>query len=418
MFKQFIKKWASYVMVDALIGVGFLLLIWIFFLANKIDLVWLFLPSLFIVSFIAAYQSAGDLADEYKNKYQEQFKERETAQAETRLWKQSLIEKSAGFPSLLRAIDEYEKIKDEKVEQYLKYKSHPARKSAEVLREETQRRRLAEQQNKKVQAIIEYYESIAPFLVDFRDDVSSLEDDDRYRDYNEEEQLDPTTHYLAKEEFRKLTPTERNQLALDRFWSRSKSNWLVGRTYERYIGYLYEKKGYSVHYQGIIEGFDDLGRDLIATKGDNVEIIQCKCWSKEKTIHEKHIFQLFGTTVEYWLRNKAIRNTTQPNLFPELLKQDKIKPIFITSTRLSDRARQFANILCIHVQENIPLQRYPCIKCNISMRSGEKIYHLPFDQQYDRALIKEEKHERYVETVNEAERHGFRRAFRWQGTQQ
>jgi hypothetical protein len=27
------------------------------------------------------------------------------------------------------------------------------------------------------------------------------------------------------------------------------------------------------------------------------------------------------------------------------------------------------------------------IKCNISKRSGEKIYHLPFDQQYDKVKI-------------------------------
>ena len=50
------------------------------------------------------------------------------------------------------------------------------------------------------------------------------------------------------------------------------------------------------------------------------------------------------------------------------------------------------------------------------MRNGEKIYHLPFDQQYDRTLIKEEKNECYLETVKEAEALGFRRAFRWRGT--
>jgi hypothetical protein len=416
MFKQFLKKWIVHVLIDAAIGAGVLFFVWMFFLSNDIPVVWLYLPAIFVVVFIAAYQAAGDLAGEYKKRYQEQFKEREKAQAETKLWKQSLIEKSAGFPTLLRAIDEYEKIKDEKVEQYLRNKSHPARKSAEVVREETQRRRLSEYERKKTQAIIEYYESIFPFLANFKDDIASFEDDAKYRDYDEEEQIDPATHYLVKEEFRKLTSTERNQLALDRFWSRPKSNWLLGRIYERYIGYLYEKRGYSVYYQGIIEGYEDLGRDLIATKGNDVEIIQCKYWSQEKTIHEKHIFQLFGTTVEYWVKNGVRQNTAQPSLFPELLKQARIKPIFITSTKLSEKAREFADVLGIHVQENTPFQRYPCVKCNVSMRNGEKIYHLPFDQQYDRTLIKEEKNERYVETVKEAEALGFRRAFRWHGT--
>ena len=52
------------------------------------------------------------------------------------------------------------------------------------------------------------------------------------------------------------------------------------------------------------------------------------------------------------------------------------------------------------------------IKCNIS-KTGEKIYHLPFDQQYDRVEISPNKGECYVYTVKEAEDRGFRRAFRW-----
>lgn len=427
MLKQFIKKWTVHVLADAFYVAFLGWWLFVFFTAHDIPAAWLYLPVIFVVVLIAAYQTVSDLTseyqtqyrntiNEYQKRYQEQSTELQQAQVETKLWKQSLVEKSAGFPTLLQAINEYERLKDAKVEEFLRYKSHPAIKGAEAVREETQRRRLAEYERKKTQAIIEYYESIAPFLVDFKDDIASFEDDDKYRDYDEEERLDPATHYLAKEEFRKLTSTERNQLALDRFWTRRKSKWLIGRIYERYIGYLYERRGYSVYYQGIVEGFDDLGRDLIATKGADVEIIQCKYWSQEKTIHEKHVFQLFGTTVEYWVKNMARKNTAQPNLFPELLKQDRIKPIFITSTKLSEKAREFANVLGVHVQENIPLQRYPCVKCNISMRNGEKIYHLPFDQQYDRTLIKEEKNERYVETVKEAERLGFRRAFRWHST--
>jgi len=62
-----------------------------------------------------------------------------------------------------------------------------------------------------------------------------------------------------------------------------------------------------------------------------------------------------------------------------------------------------------------PLEQYPCIKCNVSLRDSEKIYHLPFDQQYDKTVIGHHKLECYVATVEEAERLGFRRAFRWHG---
>ena len=58
---------------------------------------------------------------------------------------------------------------------------------------------------------------------------------------------------------------------------------------------------------------------------------------------------------------------------------------------------------------NIPMGEYPMIKCNIN--NGEKIYHLPFDQQYHRAMIKNEG-EFYAMTVKEATEKGFRRAMR------
>ena len=110
------------------------------------------------------------------------------------------------------------------------------------------------------------------------------------------------------------------------------------------------------------------------------------------------------------------QNISQPSLFPDLLRQDHIKPVFYTSAKLSEKSKEFARVLQIHVEQEFPLRQYPCIKCNVSMRNGEKIYHLPFDQQYDRTLIKEEKNECYVETVKQAEAKGFRRAFRWHGT--
>lgn len=59
---------------------------------------------------------------------------------------------------------------------------------------------------------------------------------------------------------------------------------------------------------------------------------------------------------------------------------------------------------------------YPCIKCNISKVDGERIYHLPFDQQYNHTKIEPKTGELYVATVKEAELNRFRRAWRWKGT--
>jgi hypothetical protein len=82
--------------------------------------------------------------------------------------------------------------------------------------------------------------------------------------------------------------------------------------------------------------------------------------------------------------------------------------------QVSPKAAQVAKVLRVSI-ENIPFQRYPSVKCNVSRRTGERIYHLPFDQQYDTILIEEERLERYAETVAEAEVLGFRHAYRWKG---
>ena len=55
------------------------------------------------------------------------------------------------------------------------------------------------------------------------------------------------------------------------------------------------------------------------------------------------------------------------------------------------------------------------IKCNINPASNTKIYHLPFDQQYDKIKVGDQEGELYALTVKEAEKLGFRRAFRWRG---
>lgn len=50
-------------------------------------------------------------------------------------------------------------------------------------------------------------------------------------------------------------------------------------------------------------------------------------------------------------------------------------------------AREFARLLDIKVEESFPLADYPRIKCNIARRTDERIYNLPFDQQYDSTVV-------------------------------
>ena len=163
-----------------------------------------------------------------------------------------------------------------------------------------------------------------------------------------------------------------------------------------------EPAGFEVDNYGSRMGLEDLGRDVIAKKNEKTFIIQCKYWSQQKTIHENHINQLFGTVVSYGIENN--------------LDEKRVFGILITNTRLSETAKLFAKRLKIEYKENVEIGDYPRIKCNIGHSDwGTHIYHLPFDQQYDSAVISKPG-EFYAATVKEAEEAGFRRAHKWRAS--
>jgi len=230
--------------------------------------------------------------------------------------------------------------------------------------------------------------------------VEEKEIEDTYYNITEQEYKK-----LSKEEYEKLEPREKNQKRLDMWWIRRKSKWGIGRDYERYIGWLYEKEGFYVKYQGINEGKEDRGIDLICENKNQISLVQCKYWKESVEIRENTVNQLYGTSTKF------MKDKTKGTLFESYCKP--IKMVIFTSSTLSETAKEFAKTLDVIVKEKRKLERYPIIKCNISI-TGEKIYHLPFDQQYDNTKI-ENKGEFYAMTIQEAEEAGFRRAWRWFG---
>ncbi|MBQ7544821.1 MAG: restriction endonuclease [Synergistaceae bacterium] len=324
----------------------------------------------------------------------------EALRAENDTLRKSLSEAPLGFPSLLEALRQYDFQHDRHLAYWLKTKSHPAYTAAEVVRIETKKRRDAESVLRRTRLLLEYYFSIFPDVQEFSE-ASAEQSAVQTEASSPDNSVDTARYYLSSEEYSKLSITQRNQLALDRFWSARKSRHLIGRLYEQYIGWLYEHDGWLVEYFGISEGFSDLGRDLICHKDNTTLIVQCKNWSKSKRIYEKHIFQLFGTTYEYMKNNPF----------------EEVHGVFFTSTQLSGLARSFAGEFHIELHEEFELKRFPIIKCNIG-REGEKIYHLPFDQQYYTTRIKPKDGDLYCSTVAEAESLGFRRAYRWHGSRE
>lgn len=319
------------------------------------------------------------------------------------------------FPDVADAVADFVKVQVEAVARALDTKLYRARKAAEETRELAQRFRATTKESRLARYKVALYEREAPWLADILE--VEFPTDDETQDVDADPEDDASRHFLSSSEFSSLSSAERNQLALDRYWLARKRNWQVGRDYERYIGYLWESRGYSVEYHGIEEGLQDLGRDLLARRGEELVVIQCKHWATFRTVRERHVYQLFGTALEMALAQQAPKPApTQLALFPELLSRNRIQPRLVTSTTISLKAKEVAAALGVRVEEAVPmLQSYPCIKCNVSRATEERIYHLPFDQQYDRVLVEPGRGERYVSTCAEAERLGFRRAFRWRG---
>ncbi|KKW06722.1 MAG: hypothetical protein UY78_C0050G0005 [Parcubacteria group bacterium GW2011_GWA1_53_13] len=327
-------------------------------------------------------------------------------------------QRSMGFPWLAEAYADYFALRDGKLVDYLVHKRHPAYTAAEAVREIKKEKRELVKQNKVIVYKLHYLEKLFPWISEL---IAESEDEDIPvrvdGDVEEGENEDRVRDYLTPEEYRSLPSVERNQKALDRYLkNRNKSKWAIGRDYEMYVGYLFSQKGYSIHYKGIIDGFEDLGRDLIATKGNEICIIQCKHWAQYKEIHEKHVFQLFGTTMEYWVRYfGGAQKQKSFEAFSHLLNEHRLRPIFFTSTSLSEKAKEMAQALSVEVVEKEPPGEFPRIKCNINIgETGRKtkIYHLPMDQQYDRTIVGNKDGEFYAFTVKEAEDAGFRRAFK------
>ncbi len=305
----------------------------------------------------------------------------------------------ATAPFFAKQFADYLHLQDLKEVNYLQTKPHPAFTAAEKVKEIAAQKRTLQQQCKLQEYQLTLYETIFPWLSDFKE-ISS-EDLQQFA----ESEIAPESEYsslkkwLSPQEYRSLSSADRLQLALERYSKRQKSNWQIGIEYERYVGYCYEKKGYRVRYNGATEGLEDMGRDLIISKDNKMYVIQCKRWSVEKTIHEKHIFQLYGTTI--------LQKMEHPDC--------TVGSLFITTTSLSDLAKSCADYLDITVVENFPLKEYPLIKCNVS-KDGDQIYHLPFDQQYDRVIINPSDGDFYASTIAEAESKGFRHAWRWSGS--
>jgi hypothetical protein len=262
---------------------------------------------------------------------------------------------------LADAFSEYIQTRDLELECSLVLKPNPAWKAAEAVSALRAKRTEMARELKLLKYQLASYEEYFPILAEYRDSILDEVVDLRVSGEEALAEVDPALGlgYLSRDEYERLSSNDKFQLALDRYWDRDKSNVEVGRLYERFVGYLYEQDGWTVHYQGALKGFEDFGRDLVCKKDGAVAILQCKCWSRDKVIREKHLMQLFGTCILYRITQQH-RDTT---------------PVFVTTTSLSEEAVMVATELGVDVRR-VALERYPMVKCNVNPGTEERIYHL------------------------------------------
>ena len=363
-------------------------------------------------------QTYSDKENELQAKVERESKELEMKALGLKEYEETLdallSERESNYPSLGKAYAELVTINDNKRIAELTNKVPPALKAAEALKEiKGEKRHLAEQLKN-----LEYFHATFLDLFPEAEDLleSGIEDETEGDEIAITEgadgKMDRASYWIDEEEYQRLAPAERDQLALERWQKRRKSKWEIGREYERYVGHLYELEDYKVDYYGAVMGKSDLGRDIIATSPNGeVLIIQAKYWSRQKTIHEKHILQTFGTAIEHAVKQAKKDETIELRNYKGMFNLGMVVPVIFTSTKLSDIAKDMASTLNVMVKEEQAMGEWPQIKCNIG-RDGEKIYHLPFDQQYDKIKIEQNKGECFVHSVDEAIETGFRRAKR------
>lgn len=375
---------------------------------------WIALGVLFVVSALIVYalnresnnreKKIGELLNEIseekikRSNLQVKIKELESLVED----RDNLIKNAKPFSYVASLYADFIEAKYTRIESYLRFKKHPARPASEEVKKIKADLKEYARRNKQLEYEKEFILSTFPELLKYYDeDYYAVLSDDAV-----EISYDAVKDWISDEEYKKLSDVDRNQLALEKWKKKTKGKWIIGMLYEMYIAYKLrsDNRFYSVISFGIEHGYEDRGRDIIARKWNNdgttkTYIIQCKMWSRKKELHENVICQLFGTSIEYQINTK--------NLFG----MEVVVPLLVTTTELSDVAKLFAKKLGVEYRV-VEIGDFPMIKCNVN--NGNKIYHLPFDQQYWKTKIEHEG-EFYAWTVKEAHDKGFRRAKKYLG---
>ena len=83
------------------------------------------------------------------------------------------------------------------------------------------------------------------------------------------------------------------------------TNKQKGDDCEFQIGESYKRKGYKIHHNGINKGVADNGIDLVAYKGDEAVLIQCKNWERTQ-VKQEQLRIFLGDCTSYIEKNQRV----------------------------------------------------------------------------------------------------------------
>ena len=85
-----------------------------------------------------------------------------------------------------------------------------------------------------------------------------------------------------------------------------------GKAFEKYVGEIYQKRGYEVDFRGLELGVKDGGIDLIAKRNGQIILIQCKNWKVKNSIEHNHIKEFYGNCNFYI--DKFLQDVSRENI--------------------------------------------------------------------------------------------------------
>ncbi len=222
-----------------------------------------------------------------------------------------LRSRTEAYPLIAAAWAEWELARAKDEAHYLRNKKHPAKSAAQLVKDKGMEMADLRRRMKVAEYVAQLYEFHFPWIADLRDLDAEL-DYTATAGEGEPDTEDPSPRILfSLAEWSQLTECERNQRALDRYLSGRQTPWQLGRDYERYIGYLREQAGCAVTYHGIFKASRTSGVTSGEREGRTIEVIQCKRWAQQKTIHEK---QSSSSTERWSWPNRAPRQGGQRHL--------------------------------------------------------------------------------------------------------